>query len=268
MPYRKEVVQWAHWMSAANNTPDTIAQRVYHVSRVLRELGSADPWSVSAEQLVEWLGAKGWKPNTIRAYRASLRSFYTWGQGVGRRQDNPGLLIPRVKIPRGVPRPTPEDVYRYAAQHADERVRLMISLAAVCGLRRGEISRLRRDDVVDDGYGFALQVKGKGGHERLVPLPEFLAIRLRALPAGYIFPSPARPGPLTPAHVGKLVSAALPGDWTCHTLRHRCATVAYAYEKDLRAVQELLGHAKPETTAIYTRIPKQSIRNAMGAAAA
>ncbi len=263
----QDIAQWARWMAAANNTPDTIAQRVYHVTRVVREVGS-DPWTVSAEQLVDWLGSRGWKPNTMRAYRASLRSFYTWGQGVGRRPDNPALLMPRVKVPRGVPRPIPEDVYRYAALHADDRVRLMILLAAVCGLRRGEISRLRREDVVDDLVGYSVIVHGKGGHERLVPLPDALAVRLRKCPPGWIFPSDARPGPLTPAHVGKLVSRALPGDWTCHTLRHRCATVAYADKKDLRAVQELLGHAKPETTAIYTQIPERSIRDAMRAAAA
>lgn len=263
----QDITQWSRWMTAANNTPDTIAQRVYHVTRVLKEVGR-DPWALSAEDLVGWLGSRGWKPNTLRSYRASLRSFYTWGQGMGRRPDNPALLIPRVKVPRGLPRPIPEDVYRHAALYADERVRLMILLAAICGLRRGEISRARREDVVDDLVGWALHVVGKGGHERLVPLPDILAIRIRALPPGWLFPSDSRPGPLTPAHVGKLVSRALPDGWTCHTLRHRCATVAYAGGKDLRAVQELLGHAKPETTAIYTQIPEQSIRDAMRAAAA
>lgn len=53
-----------------------------------------------------------------------------------------------------------------------------------------------------------------------------------------------------------------------HTLRHRCATVAYAKTRDLRAVQELLGHAKPETTAIYTAVPDDAVRDAMRAAAA
>jgi integrase len=187
---------------------------------------------------------------------------------MGRRPDNPALLIPRVHMPRGVPRPTPEDVYRSALLAADNRVRLMIHLAAVCGLRRGEISRLRYDDVVEDLLGWSLRVKGKGGHERMVPLPTELAIDLRRHANGWVFPSPARPGPLTPAHVGVLVSRALPDGWACHSLRHRCGTVAYASSKDLRAVQELLGHARADTTAGYTKIPAQSIREAMEAAAA
>lgn len=255
-------------MRAANNSPDTIGQRLYHVKRMLRELSNPDPWSLTTTQLVDWLGSKGWKANTLRSYRASFRAFYTWGQGEGRRPDNPGLLIPRVQMPRGIPRPAPEEVYRSAAARADVRTRLMIHLAAVCGLRRGEISRVKSEDVVDDLIGWALRVIGKGGHERYVPLPPELALELRKYPPGWIFPSPTRPGPLTPAHVGKLVSRALPDGWACHTLRHRCGTVAYAGSKDIRAVQELLGHARTDTTALYTKVGAREIREAMNAAAA
>lgn len=262
-----EIGQWATWMTAANNRPDTIAQRIYHVSRMLKET-RGDPWVLTSEDLVSWLGSKGWKPNTLRAYRASFRAFYTWGQGVGRRPDNPALLIPRVRVPRGLPRPTPELVYRTAAIGSNADVRLMIYLAAICGLRRGEISRVCREDIVEDLLGFALRIEGKGGHVRLVPLPDELAAMLRARPAGWIFPSPRRPGPLTPAHVGKLVSQALPDHWTCHTLRHRCGTVAYSTTKDLRAVQELLGHMRPETTALYTQVGRASIREAIRGTAA
>lgn len=263
-----DIAQWARWMTAANNRPDTIEQRVYHVRRMLRET-RGDPWTMTSSDLIDWLGSKTWKPNTLRSYRASFRAFFTWGQGLGKRPDNPALLIPRVQVPRGLPRPTPEDVYRAAAAVAvDADVRLMIHLAAVCGLRRGEISRVRREDVVEDLLGSSLRIQGKGGHERMVPLPDELAALLRLRPAGWIFPSPRRPGPLTPAHVGKLVSQALPDHWTCHTLRHRCGTVAYASSKDLRAVQELLGHVRPETTALYTKITAASIRSAMMGAAA
>lgn len=112
-----------------------------------------------------------------------------------------------------------------------------------------------------------LRVLGKGGHERMVPLPEQLVTEIQRRPQGYLFPSP-RGGHLTPHHLGKVVSANLPGELTTHTLRHRCATVAYAGTLDLRPVQELLGHAKPETTAIYTQTPNSAVRAAMMRAAA
>ena len=82
-----------------------------------------------------------------------------------------------------------------------------------------------------------------------------------------MFTSPAG-GHLTPGHVGKLIGRALPDGVTAHMLRHRCATAAYAGTRDLRAVQELLGHARPETTAAYVATPGEAIRAAVAAAAA
>lgn len=81
----------------------------------------------------------------------------------------------------------------------------------------------------------------------------------------WLFPSP-QGGHLTAHHLGKVVSRWLPEGYTTHTLRHRAGTVAYARTHDLRAVQELLGHAKPETTAIYTEVAGSAIRAAMEAA--
>lgn len=262
-----DIEQWTRWMRAADNSAETISQRVYHVTRMLREV-KRDPWSLTSTELIDWLGSKDWSSNTRRGYRASFRAFYSWGQGVGRRPDNPGLLIPSIKAPRGFPRPTPENVYLQALLDADDRVRLMIHLAAKCGLRRGEISRVRRDHVIKDLLGYSLYVKGKGGVEAWVPMPDGLAREILACPPGPIFPTRWGNGPMTPAHVGVLVSRVLPDGWTCHTLRHRCGTVAYADENDLRAVQELLRHAKPETTAIYTQVNAAAVRKAMNAAAA
>ena len=55
--------------------------------------------------------------------------------------------------------------------------------------------------------------------------------------------------------------------WTAHTLRHRFATRTYAAARDLVAVQELLGHAKPETTRLYIETPPDSLRAAVAWAA-
>lgn len=60
-----------------------------------------------------------------------------------------------------------------------------------------------------------------------------------------------------------LITAALGHEATTHTLRHRAATVAYRGTRDLRAVQELLGHSRPETTAGYVAIEDEAIRAAM-----
>lgn len=260
---------WGTWLRAAGRPETTIQLRTYHVRRALSGIG-LDPLTLTADDLIEYLGAQLWAPETRRSYRASLRGFFGWLQATGRRQDNPAALIPSIRLPRRVPRPTPDAIYRQALLDADDRVRLMIQLAAICGLRRGEISRTRREDVIRDVLGeLELLVRGKGGHERMVPLPADLARTLLEMPPGWIFPtsSPMRAGQaLSPKYVGKLVSRVLPDGWTCHTLRHRCGTVAYASTRDLRAVQELLGHAKSETTDLYTKVPAGAVRAAMMAA--
>lgn len=153
---------------------------------------------------------------------------------------------------------------------ADPRAVLAVRLGAFCGLRRGEVARCAREDLSRDLLGWSLRVVGKGGHVREVPVPDGLAVELLGMPAGWLFPSPyaAGPGHLTPHHVSKLVSRALPAGVTMHMLRHRCATVAYAGTHDLRAVQELLGHSRPETTAGYIATPAESVRAAVAAAAA
>lgn len=85
-------------------------------------------------------------------------------------------------------------------------------------------------------------------------------------PAGWVFPGQVG-GHLSPAWVGKLVGRRLPAGLGTHTLRHRFASAAYAGTRDLAAVQDLLGHAKPETTRLYVQLPRDAMRQALAAAA-
>lgn len=259
---------WVSYMRASGCTAATVEVRAYQVSRAARELRGT-PAALTSEQLVEWLGAQEWSPNTRRSYRGALRAFYAWAVAAGMVDRSPAAALPVVKVPRAVPHPTPETGYRWAVRMADRPVRLAIVLAGAYGLRRGEVARARREDVVEDVTGgWSLIVSGKGGHERAVPLLEDVARLVLSMEPGWLFPSPRRPGQhVTPAHLGKVVAAELPHGYTMHSLRHRCGTVAYGATRDLRAVQELLGHAKPETTAIYTAVPGEAIRAAVEAAA-
>lgn len=259
-----DISGWVDYMRTAGLPETTIKQRTYHLGRVARELGGT-PSTLSTDELSRWLASKRWAPNTRRSYRASLRAFYGWAVAADRVSSSPAHLLPPVRVPRARPRPAPEEAFRLALAAADDRARLAILLAGVCGLRRGELARARREDLEADLEGWSLRVMGKGGHVRLVPLPELLASMIRSRPEGWLFPS-SHGGHLTPHHLGKVVSRHLPDGLTTHTLRHRCGTVAYAETGDLLAVQSLLGHAKPETTAIYVGVPMESVRRAMSGA--
>lgn len=125
----------------------------------------------------------------------------------------------------------------------------MIELMAYGGLRRCEVATVRPGDL----EGEWLRVTGKGGHVRLVPLPPYLCRRIREGGTGWTFPGQID-GHISPGHVGKLVNAALPEGVTGHQLRHRYATTVFRTSRDIVAVRELLGHARLDTTMVYTRV--------------
>lgn len=265
--WEREVSGFVAYMRASGLSPNTVQLREYHLGRVAASLG-VSPWRVDAEALTRWLGAQDWKASTLRSYRGSLRAFYAWGVRTGRcAAPSPAELLPSVRVPRGRPRPVPEDAFRLALRVADKRARLAIMLAGVCGLRRGEVAQARRDDLEPDLVGWSLRVVGKGGHVRLVPVPEGLAAEILARPEGWLFPS-SQGGHLTPHHLGKEVSKWLPEGHATHGLRHRCGTMTLrASGGNLRVVQEILGHAHVDTTAIYTQVSGDELRAAVEAVA-
>ena len=264
-PWDGPLEQWGAWLRAADRPATTRYLRGYQMRRFATEHGG-HPWDVTTDDLVAWLGGQEWATETRRSYRAALRSFFGWAHTSGRMNHNPAGLLPPIKAPTRLPRPTPERVLTRALLTADQRVKLMVLLAAREGLRRGEIAQVHTCDLEADLLGWSLRVHGKGAKERDVPLCEQVQALLLAAPDGFLFPGQVN-GHLSAAHVGKMVSAALGVGWTAHTLRHRFATVAYAGERDLLAVQTLLGHSKPETTRLYVLVPNASLRAAVAFAA-
>lgn len=265
--WTREIAAWVSYMGAAGLSAKTIELRAYHLERIAAGIGGL-PWSVTVERLTDWMTAHAWKPSTLRSYRGSLRAFYQWGVITGRcAAPSPAHQLPSVRVPRGRPRPVPEDAFRMALRIADKRARLAIMLAGICGLRRGEIARARRDHLEPDLIGWSLRVTGKGGHVRLVPCPDLLAREILSRPEGWLFPS-SHGGHLTPHHLGKVVSQWLPEGHATHGLRHRCGTMTLrASNGNLRVVQEILGHAHLNTTAIYTLIDDDEKRAAIEAVA-
>ncbi|EGD53196.1 phage family integrase/recombinase protein [Gordonia neofelifaecis NRRL B-59395] len=253
------IAAFVSYLGAGGRSLETRKLRQYQLL-CFADVATAAPSAVELPELVAWLDHEGWSNNTRRSVRACLVVFFTWLQATGQRPDNPARLLPTVAAKPGRPRPCPESALRSAVVNAAPRERLMLALAATGGLRRAEIAAVRGEHVERGFDGAQLRVLGKGGRERLVPISDELAEQLEQR-RGYAFPSP-RGGHLTPAHVGKLIARLLPPGWTTHTLRHRFASAAYRADRDIRAVQELLGHASVATTQIYTALPDDSLRRA------
>jgi integrase/recombinase XerD len=150
--------------------------------------------------------------------------------------------------------------------------RACLATIYACGLRLMEGARLGVADV--DAARMAVHVRGKGNHDRAVPLPEPILEMLRALWRTYrsktwLFPAPTRhgmswsvvhdAGPLTRSSLQSAFRRALQRTGVAkaahvHTLRHSWATHLLEDGVSLRVIQAYLGHSSPRTTARYTHL--------------
>ena len=264
-------LSWAHLIDkyldhlrAGGHPETTVDTRRQHLHYLARRIG-VPPSVVDADLLTAWCAAQDWAQESRRGRQNTFRSFWAWAhRAEGLR--NVAKHLPRVKAAPGVPRPAPDRVYMKAIMRSDVRTRLILRLAAECGLRRGEIAVAHSDDMIDDLVGWSLLVHGKGGRERIVPLTDGIARELLDLDDGWVFPGQIN-GHLSARRVGELAAAVLDGAWTLHTLRHRFATRTYQIDHDVFAVQELLGHASAETTRRYVARDRSRLRELVRQAA-
>src|SRR5262249_7938057 len=148
----------------------------------------------------------------------------------------------------------------------------VLALLYGSGLRISEALGLKRHDVPEPGKGDVITVIGKGNKKRMVPVLrrvlELIADYIRACPHPLAGNGPlfvgARGGPLSPRIVQLAMATlrgalGLPETATPHALRHSFATHLLARGGDLRAIQELLGHASLSTTQIYTEIDTERL---------
>jgi len=222
------------------------------------------------DDLITYLGSQGWGASTVHVARSTLRGFYFWAFNVAKIVDeDPTVLLPSTRPRAGGPRPAPEAAIAAGMKGSDTRVQLMIRLGSQMGLRCCEIARAHTGDLRQDLLGdWVMKIRGKGDRTRDVPVPARLALELLTRDPGFLFPGNVD-GHLSAAYVSKLLSRALPAGVTAHMLRHRFASHAYeGAERDIRAVQELLGHSNVATTQTYTAVPGGAKRRAVEFAAA
>jgi integrase/recombinase XerD len=178
----------------------------------------------------------------------------------------------QVREPRKIPPVMSSDeIKRLLAATQTLKLRLMLALAYGCGLRAGEVVRLRAGDI-DSAQAIIRIVQSKGRKDRNVMLPaEVLALlrqwwvmRPKTYDAGvpqterYLFPS-REAAHVSTRQFGRLFrqvarAAGIDKPVTLHTLRHSFATHLLERGTDIRLIQALLGHDKLETTAHYTRV--------------
>lgn len=212
------------------------------------------------EDVEAFLGTRSVEARTRYWWISCLHTFYRWAVRYGHATSDPTVHIDRPKLRPLLPRPIATADLAMAFEMADTQLRAMLSLMAFEGLRCQEVAGMQRAEVLDSlADPVLIVVQGKGAKQRVVPLHDDTLLALRALPMparGYIFRR-ADGRPLPPWMVSHLVRNFLHSigvEASAHQLRHWYGTECYRLSRDLRMVQELLGHASPTTTAGYTKL--------------
>lgn len=232
-----------------------------------------DPDAVSAVALREYAETLPLTRWSRQLLRSALLAYWK----VSGRTDGPAAAIRVPSKPRMRCRALEDhdaSLLAAAARRRGDRKGLAVLLGLYTGLRRNEIATLRWSDVDPEGW---LTVVGKGNVTRVCPLHPSLHPTLerqretrRPSRRGHDWIFRGRWGaPVNPTTIWTWVrevahDAGLPAVPT-HVLRHTALATALDNCRDLRAVQELAGHAWPETTAGYTRVTRNRLVDAVGA---
>lgn len=257
--------RWTLWMSSQGLSDRTIRERLSTIRQLLKH-AAAEGDSLTAEGIQSFLARK-MSPATRATYHASIRAFCAWMQRTGERSDNPADQTPRPRRPKTRPRPiTAAQLRALLASANRQRTRDYIMLAALAGLRVHEVAKIHGRDV--DPYTNVLTVVGKGGKVAQVPLHDDLLPLVARLPKdGYWFPAYAaqRDAPHVSSHAvsGAIRSTMLRAgfDGKPHQLRHFYGTELVRAGVHLRIVQELMRHESPATTAIYSEVQFDQLRD-------
>jgi len=176
--------------------------------------------------------------------------------------------IPYLKRPQLLPEVfSVEEIGRIFAQRMCPKHRLLLELVYGCGLRVGEVVRIRVRDVHQDRA--LLHVHGKGQKDRLVPISaidqSLLGAQIKgAVADDWLFPGQRQSEFLSKRSAEKILEhacrkAAIVGRWNMHKLRHSYATHLLDAGTDIRYIQALLGHSSVKTTMLYTHVSVQSL---------
>jgi site-specific recombinase XerD len=279
LAYARDVEDFARWCSRRDLDPLTVNART--IRRYVAELSE-----------------RGLAPSTIARRLAAVRGRFASLREHGRLRQSPAELVGAPRRPSTLPRVLKESELAglldgIPAQDALQlRDRAIFELAYACGLRASELVGLDLGDVDHDSE--QLRVEGKGGRTRLLPIGEQAQMALaayleRGRPKLLAQPTDRDRGrertvtgdggrelALFLTRSGRRLDSGdvrrrlrtwalrtrTPGHVHPHALRHSFATHLLDGGADLRAIQELLGHASISTTQVYTRVESARLRNA------
>jgi integrase/recombinase XerC len=252
-------------------------------------LGLADGRAVETldtrdiRRFIATLHSRGQAPRSLARVLSCWRGLFDWLARQREVASNPCAGVKAPRAPRHLPQVlSPDDAVRLVsyddASPLGQRDRALFELAYSCGLRVSELTGLDVDSV--DALAAEARVLGKGSKTRIVPvgapaleaLAAWLPLRAKLAAPGQTALFVTREGSrLTPREVQRRIKrwatlAGLEVDVHPHMLRHSFASHVLQSSGDLRAVQEMLGHASIASTQVYTHLDFQHLAKVYDAA--
>jgi integrase/recombinase XerD len=226
------------------------------------------------ERLLSEMDAANFSSATRAQLLAAGKGIFAWAIATNRHNEaNPFEGITKPTIKRTLPTIlSKSEVKRFLTCFESDKYCLFFSLMYYCGLRIGEVCKIRHEDILPT----SLKIQGKGNKQRLVPVPEAIMTKLvlysRAhRDSQYVFygessnGDPSSPITLDAAykafHKAKF-KANLTRDLHPHNLRHTSATHLQKSARDITVVQKFLGHSNISTTMIYAQIADEDVASA------
>jgi integrase len=259
------IAGYVRHMQAAALSRNTVRDR----TELLKRLDNDLPMGLeraTVEELADWLSRDGWSTQTRATYYGHLAGFFRWAcdPRSPRLDYDPSCALARPRVRRRAPRPVTDEELGFVLANTTGWHHLAAILAAYAGLRACEIATIARHDITEE----TITVLGKGDAEFVLPTHPEVWRAVRDFPAGRLVEQ-LHGRQLTPNGVSIRF-----GEWMrrlgrpgicLHRLRHWYGTNLLNHGADLRTVQELMRHASPSTTAIYTQITDRQRKIAVSA---
>jgi len=266
-PSQDPILKLKQEMKLRGFSPKTVKSYLNYITKCIKSTNKS-PRSINGNDIrayLELLKNKGDSNSTLNTAYSALKFYF---ETILRRKFF--VTIPRCKSQKKLPEVfTQEEIRKILATIKNVKHKLMLGMIYASGLRVSEIVNLKVMDLSFQDKTLRIR-QGKGNKDRVTILSEkiipFLKIYVKKKNFNnYVFES-VRGGKLTERSVQKVFSQALKDSKIqknagCHSLRHSFATHLLENGTDIRYIQELLGHARLETTQIYTKVTNSAIRN-------
>jgi len=267
-PLRRRMIEDMTIRKFAPKTQHDYLQRVKNFTAYL----GRSPDTASSEDVRRYqlhLTTRGVGVPTVNQTVSTLRFFFKVTLGRPDLVERTAFVHEPRKLPVVL---SPEEVARLLEAAPTLKYRAALSVAYGAGLRVSEVVALKVGDI--DSKRMVIRVEqGKGRKDRYVMLSPHLLELLRAWwraarPQGWLFPGRNPVQPMTTRQLNRACHAAadmaeIGKRVSMHTLRHSFATHLLEQNIDIRVIQVLLGHARLDTTALYTRVATKTIQQVM-----